>query len=67
VNLLDRRSDLVLTPIDVLRVAVCRVRACAPFRIDTWVVLPITCIACGPCRLAMPTSPVGGAQSKLDL
>ncbi len=36
VNLLDRRSDLSVTQIDVLRDAVRRVRARAPFRIDAW-------------------------------
>jgi hypothetical protein len=36
VNLLDRRSDLLVTQIDVLRDAVRRVRARAPFRIDAW-------------------------------
>jgi putative transposase len=40
VNLLDRRSDLLVTQIDILRDAVRRVRARAPFRIDAWVVLP---------------------------
>jgi hypothetical protein len=34
VNLLDRRSDLLVTQIDVLRDAVRRVRARTPFRID---------------------------------
>jgi putative transposase len=40
VNLLDRRSDLLVTQIDALRDAVRRVRAGAPFQIDAWVVLP---------------------------
>jgi putative transposase len=40
VNLLDRRSDLLVTQIAILRDAVRRVRARAPFRIDAWVVLP---------------------------
>jgi putative transposase len=40
VNLLDRRSDLLVTQIDALRDAVRRVRARAPFQIDAWVVLP---------------------------
>ena len=35
-NLLDRRSDLLVTQIDVLRDAVRRVRARVPFRIDAW-------------------------------
>ena len=40
VNLLDRRSDLLVTQIQVLRDAVLRVRLRAPFHIDAWVVLP---------------------------
>jgi putative transposase len=40
VNLLDRRSDLLVTEIQALRDAVRRVRFRAPFRIDAWVVLP---------------------------
>jgi putative transposase len=40
VNLLDRRPDLMVTQIEILRDAVRRVRARAPFRIDAWVVLP---------------------------
>ena len=40
VNLLDRRSDLLVTEIEALRAAVRRVRASAPFHIDAWVVLP---------------------------
>ena len=40
VNLLDRRSDLLVTQIDLLRDAVRRVRARAPFRFDARVVLP---------------------------
>jgi putative transposase len=40
VNLLDRRSDLLVTQIGILRVAVRRMRTRTPFRIDAWVVLP---------------------------
>jgi putative transposase len=40
VNLLDRRSNLLVTNIDALRDAVRRVRARAPFHINAWVVLP---------------------------
>jgi putative transposase len=40
VNLLDRRSDLLVTQIDGLREAIRQVRARAPFHIDAWVVLP---------------------------
>src|SRR5438132_9595619 len=40
INLLDRRSDLLVTQIHTLRDAVRQVRRRAPFRIDAWVVLP---------------------------
>ena len=40
VNLLDRRSDLLVMQIDALREAVRQTRARAPFRIDAWVILP---------------------------
>jgi putative transposase len=40
VNLLDRRSTLLVSRIDALRAAVRQVRARAPFHIDSWVVLP---------------------------
>jgi len=40
VNLLDRRSDLLMRHIDALRAAVYVTRAARPFRIDAWVVLP---------------------------
>src|SRR5215469_17588830 len=40
VNLLDRRSDLLVAHIDALRDAVRRVQSRAPFHIDAWVVLP---------------------------
>ena len=40
VNLLDRRSNLLVTNIDALRDAVRRVRARAPFHINAWVALP---------------------------
>jgi putative transposase len=39
VNLLDRRSDLLVTQIQALRAAVLLVRRHAPFHIDAWVVL----------------------------
>ena len=39
-NLLDRRSNLLVTRIDALREAARQVRARAPFHIDAWVVLP---------------------------
>ena len=39
-NLLDRRSDLLVTHVDALRDAVRDVRARSPFHIDAWVVLP---------------------------
>jgi putative transposase len=40
VNLTDRRSDLLVQHIDMLRDAVRTLRASAPFHIDAWVVLP---------------------------
>ncbi|MES2534807.1 MAG: transposase [Pseudomonadota bacterium] len=40
VNLLDRRSRLLVDHIDALRAAVRQVRARRPFHIDAWVVLP---------------------------
>jgi putative transposase len=40
VNLLDRRSDLLVAQIEALRAAVRQARANAPFHIDAWVVLP---------------------------
>jgi putative transposase len=40
VNLLDRRSNLLVARIDAVRDAVRQVRARAPFDIDAWVVLP---------------------------
>ena len=39
-NLLDRRSDLLVAHIGVLREAVSDVRTALPFHIDAWVVLP---------------------------
>ena len=36
----DRRSDLLVAHVDVLREAVRRMRLRSPFRIDAWVVLP---------------------------
>jgi putative transposase len=40
VNLLDRRSDVLITRIGALRDAVRATRALHPFHIDAWVVLP---------------------------
>ena len=40
VNLLDRRSDLLVAQIDALREAVRTVLRRSPFHIDAWVVLP---------------------------
>ena len=39
-NLLDRRCDLLVAHVDVLREAVRRTRLRSPFRIAAWVVLP---------------------------
>jgi putative transposase len=40
VNLLDRRSTLLVSEIDTLREAVAHTRRERPFHIDAWVVLP---------------------------
>jgi len=40
VNLLERRSDMLVSRIEVLRDAVRKVRVARPFHIDAWVVLP---------------------------
>jgi putative transposase len=40
VNLRDRRSNLLVTHIDLLRASVTRIRQLMPFHIDAWVVLP---------------------------
>jgi putative transposase len=40
VNLLDRRSDLLVAHVDALRNAVRLTREILPFHIDAWVVLP---------------------------
>ena len=39
-NLLDRRSDLLVTQVDALREAVRKVRSRSPFHINSWVALP---------------------------
>jgi REP element-mobilizing transposase RayT len=72
VNLLDRRSDLLVTQIDALREVVREVRARAPFHIDAWVVLPdhMHCLwtpafaGAGYCRKAMPICRAVGARSR---
>jgi hypothetical protein len=71
-NLLDRRSDLVVTQIDEKREAVRQVRARAPFHIDTCVVFPdhIRCLwtpvftGAGYCRKAMLISRAVGTRSR---
>jgi putative transposase len=40
VNLLERRSDLLVRQIQALRAAVIHTRSQRPFPIDAWVVLP---------------------------
>ncbi len=40
VNLYNRRSQLLVQEIDILRNAVRKVKAATPFHIDAWVVLP---------------------------
>jgi REP element-mobilizing transposase RayT len=72
VNLLDRRSNLLVTNIDALRDSVRRVRARAPFHTDAWVVLPdhMYCLwtpafaGAGCCRKAMAIFRVGGERSR---
>jgi REP element-mobilizing transposase RayT len=58
VNLFDRRSDLLVAQIDVLRATVRNVRAHLPFHIDGF--CPIICIACGRCPKANPIFPIAG-------
>jgi putative transposase len=57
VNLLDRRSDQLVAQIDILREAVARVRAYAPFRIDAWVVLPHRCLGRPSGSYVLPMDP----------
>src|SRR5438132_13625497 len=72
VNLLDRRSNLVVARTDALRDAVRQVRARGPFHIDAWVVLPdhMHCpwtpafAGAGYRRKATPIFPVGGGRSR---
>jgi REP element-mobilizing transposase RayT len=74
VNPRDRRSHLLVAQIDRVHDAVRRARA-HPFASTPHrpgVVLPDhmhrqRILAGGPCRKPMPTSPVGGAQSKSHL
>lgn len=40
INLNDRRSDLLVTHIALLRTSVARTRYLMPFHIDAWVMLP---------------------------
>jgi putative transposase len=40
VNLLDRRTDLLVRHIDILRTAIADTKRRMPFHIDAWVVLP---------------------------
>ena len=40
VNILDRKSDLLVAHIDALRSAIHKANRLAPFHIDAWVVLP---------------------------
>jgi len=66
VNLLDRRSNLLVANIDALRDAVRRVRARTPFHIDAWSSSPTTCTVCGRCRKTMPIFRVDGERSRRD-
>jgi hypothetical protein len=67
VNLLDRRSDLLVKQIDILRDAVRRRALGRPSTSTPGSSFPITCIVYGPCLRATPISPRGGAQSKSPL
>ena len=71
VNLLERRSDLLVWHVNVLREAVRRARLQAPFRIDAWVVLPDHMHCLWTLQKAMPTSrplalPEGGRGFQLS-
>lgn len=62
VNLLERfPNDILTRHVDLLRNVVRDVRQRWPFVIDGRVVMPDTCIASGPCRPAIPVSPIAGA------
>jgi hypothetical protein len=67
VNLLDRRSNLLVARIDALRDAVRQVRARAPFHIDAWVVLPdhMHCLWTLPEGDAKFSQPVAGDQDRV--
>ena len=63
VNLLGRRSNLLVRQIEALRT---RFGRCASAHLPASTPgssFPTTCTACGPCRKAMPTSRVVGARS----
>ena len=62
VNLLDRRSGLLVTHIDALRNAVRDVRTRAPFHIDAWVVLPDHMRCIWTFRPVTMTTPDGGGH-----
>ena len=55
VNLRDRRSDLLISEIEALRLSVRTTRARHPFHIDAWVVLPDHM----HCLWTLPTGDVG--------
>ena len=60
VNLLDRRPELLVTQIHLLRDAVRQMRLHAPFRIDAWVVPPDHM----HCLWTLPAAAVLGAQDR---
>ena len=68
VNLLDRRSTLLVSRIDALRAAVRQVRARAPFHIDAWVVLPghMHCLWFAAWRFRLPRSLAGDQDRVLE-
>jgi hypothetical protein len=64
VNLLDRRSNLLVARIDALRDAVRQVRARAPFHIDARVVLPDHMHSSVDLPQGDANFPVGGGRSR---
>ncbi len=63
VNLLDRRSGLLVQHVQRLRGAVRQVRAQAPFHIDAWVVLPEHLQVVSQFEICVPICSPGGPVS----
>jgi len=66
VNLLERRTDLLIRYIEVLRETVRRTRVERPFHIDGWVILPdhFHCVLTLPPETMI--SPIVSTQSRFD-